>query len=206
MRQRTPAADKINTAFPSQRGHRRIIRQASDEDLESIASVCADGWLETYRGLVPDDFLDRSLTDYLYTKYQEKLHSTTPGQYSFVLEEGEKILGFAQIDLDENEKTGSLLDSLYVTREARGSGVGTQLLSKTAQLVITEASSARLYLLVLQASDKAQRFMKNTAPQKSRKTINFMPDVDTLMAFIIILGLMHLFLQIVSYTMPQNHL
>lgn len=37
------------------------IRKASEEDKKAVARVYVEGWRTTYRGLVPDDYLDELL-------------------------------------------------------------------------------------------------------------------------------------------------
>lgn len=69
------------------------IRPATEEDLGAIAQVLVDTWRSTFRGRLPDAFLDR-----LSCPEQEERHRRTmgrPGTAYAVAAAGPRIVGFA---------------------------------------------------------------------------------------------------------------
>ncbi len=105
-----------------------MIRRARASDAKGIAKVHVDSWLSTYRGIVPDDYLDG-------LKYEERerlwarnlQHST-----AFVAENqfGE-VVGFADVG---KERSGGYPDiggevySIYILEAYQGQGIGKLLM------------------------------------------------------------------------------
>ncbi|PGM62080.1 GNAT family N-acetyltransferase [Bacillus paramycoides] len=109
------------------------IRKANKEDIKGVSRVYVDSWRTTYRGLVPDDYLDelsyedaeKSWIDFLNNKNE-------PFIYVAINDTG-KIIGFASgKSIDEKNFDGELY-SLYLLQECRGLGVGRQLVSAIAK-------------------------------------------------------------------------
>jgi len=104
-----------------------IVRAAEVRDLEAIKALHIDSWQRTYRGLLPEAFLDNDIHGYLGPIWH-------PGALEgrlVVLAEHEGLLGFAvTARFDGN---APYLNSLHVARAAQGKGVGRALLRAVAQ-------------------------------------------------------------------------
>ncbi|MDV2581808.1 GNAT family N-acetyltransferase [Alkalibacillus haloalkaliphilus] len=105
------------------------IREANISDASGIGKVHVDSWRTTYKGIVPDDFLN-NLT---YEK-REKLwinNISAQDQYIIVAEdESGQIVGFASGGkrvTNVQENAGDLT-SIYILEEFQGQGVGTKLM------------------------------------------------------------------------------
>ncbi|RDY70044.1 GNAT family N-acetyltransferase, partial [Halobacillus trueperi] len=68
------------------------IRKAKPEDVPAIAKVHVDAWLETYRGIVPNAYLNR-----LNYKKRERLWEENIKKYNISVIETEEdgVFGFA---------------------------------------------------------------------------------------------------------------
>lgn len=107
------------------------IRKALLEDAWGIAMVHVDSWKETYKGIVPDSYLEK-LT---YQQREQIWESNISEDNSIILvaenEQGE-IIGFAtggKRSSNTYEKAGDLT-SLYLLKAYQGRGIGKQLLHK----------------------------------------------------------------------------
>ncbi|MEC1525401.1 GNAT family N-acetyltransferase [Neobacillus niacini] len=109
------------------------IKKASEVDIKSIARVYVDGWKTTYRGLVPDDYLDSLSYEESEQRWLNFLnHEKEPFIYIAMNEAGE-IIGFAAGKSIVDDNFDGELYSLYLLQECRGLGVGRQLVSAIAR-------------------------------------------------------------------------
>ena len=73
-----------------------VIRPAQMSDAPGIARVHVDAWRSTYRGLVPDAFLDALQTDSRERFWRATLSNPTAPARVFVAQEpGGAVVGFA---------------------------------------------------------------------------------------------------------------
>jgi|SRR5579872_222700 len=142
--------------------NRPAIRPASVEDAASIAEVHIRSWQWAYRGLLPDDFLDR-LHETLDRRRElwTRIIGGEPGsQRTWVVEEADRILGFASDgpsrDEDASPGTGEI-GGIYLLPEAVGKGIGRDLFARASDdlraLGFEEAT-----LWVLETNARARRF------------------------------------------------
>ena len=109
------------------------IRKASKQDIADIAKVYVDGWRTTYRGLVPNQYLDELSYEEAEKRWNQFLdNENDPFMYVALNGEG-KIVGFASgRSIEEKHFTGELY-ALYLLQDCRGLGVGRQLVSAVAR-------------------------------------------------------------------------
>ena len=104
-----------------------MIRSATISDAPSIARVHVSSWLSTYRGLLPDDFLE-SLSEANYTERWTRV--ITEGTSKVVVaEDGADLVGFASGGRERaGERTyeGELY-AIYVLEAAQRRGFGREL-------------------------------------------------------------------------------
>ena len=105
------------------------IRKARLKDAEGIARVHVDSWRTTYKGIIPDDYLN-SLS---YEQRTElwKNNIGKKGNYVLVAENTEEqVIGFTDAwKRDDNDEENSIdLTSIYLLENYQGMGVGKQLL------------------------------------------------------------------------------
>jgi ribosomal protein S18 acetylase RimI-like enzyme len=105
------------------------IRKASKVDIKGISRVYVDSWRTTYRGLVPDDYLDELSYKDAEKRWNDFLNNENEPFIYVAINDTGKIIGFASgKSIDEKNYDGELY-SLYLLQECRGLGVGRQLIS-----------------------------------------------------------------------------
>jgi ribosomal protein S18 acetylase RimI-like enzyme len=135
------------------------IRQGEKEDFEEIARLAFEF----------DDYLD----DLLSTPEEERNSRETvkkvllegfmdPKHFFFVAEEEGKLVGFSDVWIYPEFIHGgksAYLNNLYITKEKRRAGVGSQLLSETLKKSKEEGAVA-LHISVLPENVMAQNFYR----------------------------------------------
>ena len=105
-----------------------VIRDAREQDIEEIAALHVANQKSTYRGLLSDEYLDRlSAAD---KAEQWRAYLRHDGNRLFVACDESVFLGFAACKTDAEIPGCLYLDSLHVSPEARGSGIGTSLIRR----------------------------------------------------------------------------
>lgn len=136
-------------------------REATVADSEQIATLHAQSWRQTYRGILLDEYLDGAVMQDRLAVWQERLTAPAPNQRILVAEENGQILGFACMYGDTDPQWGSLLDNLHVNQLVKGRGVGTELILRTAQWIKQQQQYIGLYLWVYEKNQAARRFYEN---------------------------------------------
>lgn len=133
-----------------------IIRRATISDAPGIAKVHVDSWRTTYKGIIPQSFLD-GLSYEQRTKLWENNISDKPSMI-FVTENEGEIIGFVTGGKrNTNEEAGaSDLTSIYLLEEWQGKRVGKKLLNQIMN-VFLEQGYQKIYVEVL-AENKTRQF------------------------------------------------
>jgi len=134
------------------------VRLATPGDAAGIARVHVDGWKTSYRGIVPDAFLDRLSYRQSYQARRQRLEAPAPGQRTLVATEPVGwIVGFADVG-PAREALGfeGELEALFVMRRYQGRGLGGWLLETVVRAQL--AAGRRSMLLWVLADNPARRF------------------------------------------------
>jgi len=111
-----------------------IVRAAAATDAPAIARVRIDAWRSTYRGMIPDAYLDGMSVDESESHWRRILQAA-PGRFSvFVAVEGEAVVGFAAGHMLEPPKLGcdAELSAIYLRADRRRTGIGRRLAGTVA--------------------------------------------------------------------------
>ncbi|MDW0115980.1 GNAT family N-acetyltransferase [Sporosarcina thermotolerans] len=130
------------------------MREAILEDVEAIARVHVDSWRSTYKGIVPDSYLQQLSYEQRAENWRRGIgHNTI-----FVAEsERGEIVGFAT---GGKERTGNYgvdgeLYAIYLIEEAQGGGIGKTLTMEIANKLNKQGLSSMLvWVLELNPSKK----------------------------------------------------
>ena len=96
---------------------------ASAQDLEPIALLHAQSWRSTYRGIVPDEFLDRLADSDRREFWAARFASAAVDRWLLLQARGAgSLLGFVSVLLDAEPRWGARLDSLHVSPASKGTG------------------------------------------------------------------------------------
>ena len=107
-----------------------IIRKRERKDCKDIAHVVTVAWNETYKGIVPDKFLDN-----LYLNEEKRAINSfnnfdEMNNHQFVLEIDNKIVGFVNVGItdDVSYKNCGEIYALYIVNGYKGYGYGKKLI------------------------------------------------------------------------------
>ncbi|MEB7805965.1 MULTISPECIES: GNAT family N-acetyltransferase [Mammaliicoccus] len=121
-----------------------IIRNKKESDIESIAKVHYESWITTYKGIVPDSYLDSlSLESYI-----EKHHMFNAP--CIVAEVDGKVVGFLMYSKDKDEDTSDKCGEImviYLLQEYQHKGIGTLLMNEAEKRMKSEFDQLSLWVL-----------------------------------------------------------
>jgi ribosomal protein S18 acetylase RimI-like enzyme len=136
------------------------IRLAQVDDAPGIATVHVKTWQHSYRGQIPDDFLDNMSLERRTDRWREMLATSAAHERVLVAEMDGKIVGFCGVghsrDADADEMVGELY-AIYIDAQTMNHGVGSALL-KIGQVYLVEQGYGRATLWVLESNIRARRF------------------------------------------------
>ena len=133
-------------------------RTAIIADADRIAALHARSWQETYRGIMPDYFLDNEVETERLGEWRERFDEQPPGRQIVVAEDGEQLVGFACVVTDSDPVYGALLDNLHVASAYKGRGIGRSLISQAAGWVQQQDAASPFYLWVYEQNHPARVF------------------------------------------------
>jgi ribosomal protein S18 acetylase RimI-like enzyme len=166
------------------REDRMEFRRATPSDVDAIARLHADSWRRNYRGAYSDEFLDGNVVaDRLATWTDRLVRTPSASNCTLVAQLDGVVVGFAHAVVDEDPMWGSLVDNLHVIHGVKRRGIGSRLMSATAEVVLARARSNGLYLWVLKQNTAAQSFYEAIGGVQAGEKISQSPAGDTTAAF-----------------------
>lgn len=133
------------------------LRDGTPGDVDAIANLHAASWQETYRGLMPDAYLDGPVIQDRKTLWQRRLIDPPKGAILTVAERGEAAVGFIYLYPDPDHSGWMMLDNLHIHADMRGHGLGRRLMQAAAAR-LAELGETQVLLYVLAGNDGACRF------------------------------------------------
>ena len=133
------------------------IRPATIDDAPAIAQVRIDGWRSTYRGLVPDAYLDGMELGASIDLWNRVLGAQSASASVFVAARAGEVVGFAAGNALKEPKYGAdaELTAVYVRREVQGAGIGHRLVA--AVVAAQRAHGAKAMIVWTIAGNKGAR-------------------------------------------------
>ena len=106
-----------------------IIRKRTKEDIKSIAHIITVAWNETYKGIVPDWFLEELKKN--ESERAEKMYKDFDpnNNNQFVLEVNNEVVGFVNFGAsnDKDYQDCGEIIALYIISKYKGNGFGRKL-------------------------------------------------------------------------------
>lgn len=142
-------------------------RPASVEDAWAVARVQNAAWLETYKGLVPDELL-ASLTDEVRA-HQWQAILADPNKFKsiavYVVERDDELIGFGQacrqrFDGLLNQGYDGEISGIYLLKRAQGRGYGRRLFETVIDALAADGCKA-VSLWVLRENTQARKFYEH---------------------------------------------
>jgi len=133
-------------------------RTACPGDAQPITALHTDSWRRHYRGAFSDAFLDHDTAGYLLPLWTERLATPDPRARTILAERDGTVVGLAHTILGQDATWGAFLDNLHVAYGPKRQGIGTRLLTLTAQAVLDWSPASGLYMWVLEQNSAARAF------------------------------------------------
>jgi ribosomal protein S18 acetylase RimI-like enzyme len=131
---------------------------ATYREADRIAALHADSWRRHYRGAYSDAYLDGDVDTDRQEVWRSRLADPMRGHITVIARHDDEILGFAHTVPDEDPVWGSQLENLHVRSDLKRGGVGSRLLSETAERLVRLRTTGSLHLWVLDQNAAAQAF------------------------------------------------
>ncbi len=151
-----------------------LYRLARSSDVAAIAALHADSWRRSYRGMLPDAFLDGDVFADRAAVWRERFNNTDeqPVTLTIVAELNGELAGFSHSIADEDPKWGTLLDNLHVRHGTKRRGIGTRLVAETAAWLEERSPTSGFYLWVLENNAPAIRFYDSLGGELAGKGVS----------------------------------
>jgi GNAT superfamily N-acetyltransferase len=143
-----------------------MIRWASVADAEGMARVHVESWEAAYRGLMPDEVIDRLTVERRTAGWNQMLRDPEPRTAVFVAEHGGELVGLCGVgptrddDLDA-ERVGEVR-AVYVLPQHWGHGHGKNLMMESLDWLRSGGFAAAM-LWVLDTNTIGREFYKRAA-------------------------------------------
>ncbi|MCD0493059.1 GNAT family N-acetyltransferase [Chromobacterium violaceum] len=130
------------------------LRPARAADVPAIAALHAASWRASYRGILPDDYLDRYAADERLSLWRRRFETASPPWVRLACWDGEPV-GFVCLLPEEAPELGVYLDNLHVLPGQQGRGIGRALMAAAAAEAERIAPGRPLYLWVYERNADA---------------------------------------------------
>ncbi|SAL38341.1 GNAT family N-acetyltransferase [Caballeronia humi] len=136
------------------------LRKATRADTALIARMHSLSWAAAYRGILPDDFLDKEAPIERAAHWEKRMAELDAGEgIALIAELGAVPVGF--VCLANPDASGSVLvDNLHALPGYRGTGAGSAMLD-AAKAWARERGASRLHLSVLEDNRPAIGFYES---------------------------------------------
>ncbi len=129
------------------------LRRATVADAEAIAAVRIESWLATYRGIIPDSYLDSMRLEDSVTHWRtilEALPAAGERICVFVAESEGQVIGFASGMLLSEPKLGmnAELTAVYLRPTWQRSGIGRRMVRKVARTLEAHGGNSLLVWVI----------------------------------------------------------
>ena len=141
------------------------IRPAVPADAEQLAEVHVRSWQAAYRGMLPDEFLDRLDIDGRVERWRTRLAQQQAPATTTVAVVAGRLVGFASVGPSRDDDLSPVdwleLNTIYLVPSAWGTGVGSRLLRAALE------EGRQYFLWVFTANHRARAFYRKAG---------FLPD------------------------------
>ncbi len=134
-----------------------VIRDASAQDASAVTALHVASWRSSYRGVLPDTYLDGEAETERGAHWEKTLSGLGPKDLVLLAEDAEGLRGFISVYWRKEPGFDAYLDNLHVRPGHRGSGLGRQLLAAALQRLIGQGAR-NLCLWAFDQNQGAVRF------------------------------------------------
>ena len=136
-----------------------VVRHAVIDDAAGIARVRAESWCATYRGIVPDAYLDAIDTEEWEERQRRAMEQQPADLVALVAEVRGDVVGWVVggPNRDAAYHYAGELYAIYLLPEYQRAGIGTQLTVAIARSLVSQGFNSMI-LWVLEENHPARRF------------------------------------------------
>jgi ribosomal protein S18 acetylase RimI-like enzyme len=167
------------SALADMRRHRLdgiVIRPATEADAATIAEIHVASWRDAYANILEPEFLSGGIESDRLAVWSKRFRNGSPTQLvNVAFDPTGHALAFVCGYCDFDPVWGSLVDNLHVRPQARGRGLGEQLLRAVAGEFLAKASSSGLHLWVFEANVDGLRFYERLGGRVVERDTSKMP-------------------------------
>ena len=143
-----------------------IIRKAKSEDAKRVAEINVNGWHTAYKGLVPDDFLDKwQVTEKRIENFKKAIENTD--HIFLVAEKDGYVIGYLNGGKNEKGKRTIPIDhevyGLYIDPTFQRQGVGRALLAEFKKQI----QDQQFFLHIMKGNKEAMTFYTEVGGERS---------------------------------------
>jgi GNAT superfamily N-acetyltransferase len=137
-----------------------VLREAMPADAALVAELHARSRASAYRGLLPDDYLDREMPVEAAAHWTRRLPELAAGAgQALVAEIAGSAVGFVCMSAPDAQRS-VYIENLHVMPGHKGGGIGTRLLEAAADWA-RDRGASRLHLLVFEGNRAAVGFYES---------------------------------------------
>ncbi|MBI1773150.1 MAG: GNAT family N-acetyltransferase [Burkholderiales bacterium] len=138
------------------------LRRATVDDAQAIAAVRVESWQATYRGMIPDNYLDEMRIEDSMLQWRQILKAMAQAEDRicvYVAESEGKVIGFASGMMLPEPKLGmqAELTAIYLRPAWQRSGIGRRMLHKVVRTLQAQGAES-LLVWVISGNDIARNF------------------------------------------------
>lgn len=148
-----------------------MIRRATADDIPGLARVHRETWHATYRGIVPDEYLDGLTVEKSIGFWERVFSNTDRTGVEFVTLDEDLVVGFVSGGPARNlPDLGGEIYALYLLPEAQGTGTGRALME--TMVAWLRSNGLHRYGVWVLAENPTRRFYAHLGGRQSEvKTI-----------------------------------
>jgi hypothetical protein len=139
-----------------------IVRPARPGDEDAVAQIRVASWRATYRGVVPDSYLDAMSAEENAPQWAPAARGEQPGVRLLICEDESRVVGFAAFGAARAPQFGygGELYAIYFLPDAIGKGFGNAL-AKKAMRGLRDLGHADMILWVMEQNVRGCRFYES---------------------------------------------
>ena len=125
-----------------------------------VAQLHAQSWRSTYRGMLRDAYLDGPIYGERLAVWTARLAKPQPNEIGLIAEVDATVVGFLFAMSGHHRIRGACLDSLHVSPQLLGQGIGSQLLLELSERLLRRKGNHGLYLWVTEGNYRACEYYR----------------------------------------------
>lgn len=138
-----------------------VIFPAGPDDAPDLARIHIAAWRETYRGLLPDAYLDRMSLPAHARRFHASLTQAGPYEATLAAADRWGLVGYAAGGPSRGRRAGEAeITTLYLLRSAQGHGVGRRLVADLSRVFAANGATS-LMISVLRDNLAARGFYEH---------------------------------------------